>query len=58
MNRVSTVVLAILGIAIASGIGYWAGARHTLEPPKANASAPGVSRGGGRAVPEGQAVMV
>ena len=58
MNRVSTVVLAILGIAVASGIGYWAGARNTLEPPKANASTPAASRGGARAAPDGQAVMV
>jgi len=58
MNRVSTVVLAILGIAIASGIGYWAGARHTLEPSKANTSTPAASRGGGRGVADGQAVMV
>ena len=57
MKRVPTAVLAVLGIAIASGIGYWAGARQTLEPAKANASTPPASRGGGRGG-DGQAIMV
>lgn len=59
MNRALTGTLVVTGIAIASGIGYWAGARHTtLEGPKAMASTPAAGKGGARGSGEGQAVLV
>src|SRR5437764_5676333 len=57
MNKPVVGIFAVLGIALATGIGYWAGARQSFVPaaPAASASA---GKGSGQASGSGPAITV
>ncbi|HZQ63507.1 MAG TPA: efflux RND transporter periplasmic adaptor subunit [Casimicrobiaceae bacterium] len=58
MNKAVTGVLAVVGIAIATGVGYWAGARHGTATSAPAASGIAAGKGGGQAGAAGQAITV
>src|SRR5437660_641476 len=46
MNKAVTAVVAVIGVAIAAGAGYWAGTRQPPVTTTAGAAAPASGRGG------------
>jgi len=48
MNKALTGVLAVVGIAVATGVGYWAGAQHGLPAISSSAGASATGKGAGQ----------